>query len=304
MTTTAPTDLSATRLGVLGIRGQLLMAFGGIFAVFVTIFLVRGAIFQHYISLSEATATDHLDSITAARDMRDAVDDIAAAAGHSRLDDLPLDRAAIDASMKVFDQAMALQTTRMTLPGEDALTREIQVAWEKIREAVVAVCDSAESGRAAVLRARLQPAIREIRPMITRLSRMNADGIKSKNRAAQEGVAATRQRLYLVLLLGLIVAIGFAVMMAQRMVRPLGAMSASAKAIARGDFEQNLPVRSRDELGELSATFNRMAGELRRLRAMDADRLHRARPDCADGDRQPAGRGRNARGARQGGAGQ
>jgi diguanylate cyclase (GGDEF)-like protein len=70
------------------------------------------------------------------------------------------------------------------------------------------------------------------------------------------------------LLLGLI---GFA--MARHLVtRPLRRLIGAAEAIAAGAYERRVPVSSRDELGELAATFNRMAvavGEqTARLRAL------------------------------------
>jgi signal transduction histidine kinase len=123
---------------------------------------------------------------------------------------------------------------------------------------------------------RLAPLIREVRPMITRLSQMNAQGIKLRNSEIQEEAGATHRLLHLDLLLGLVAAIGFAVVMGRRVVRPLAALTASAKAIALGNLDQDLPVKSRDELGQLAATFNQMIGELKRFRASDADRLQRA----------------------------
>lgn len=44
---------------------------------------------------------------------------------------------------------------------------------------------------------------------------------------------------------------------------PVSVLSAGAKAITNGDLEMNLPVFAKDELGELSTTFNFMARRLR-----------------------------------------
>jgi signal transduction histidine kinase len=43
---------------------------------------------------------------------------------------------------------------------------------------------------------------------------------------------------------------------------PVRQMQKAAGAIARGDLSQRVPVRSRDELGDLALTFNHMAGSL------------------------------------------
>ncbi len=45
--------------------------------------------------------------------------------------------------------------------------------------------------------------------------------------------------------------------------KPLMVLTESAEAIGKGDLERRITVTSRDEVGELAATFNRMAAELK-----------------------------------------
>ena len=134
--------------------------------------------------------------------------------------------------------------------------------------------------------------------MINRLSQINSEAIKSNHEDLLQGAAKARRVLHVVLVLGLITAIGFATFMGRRMVGALIATTAAASAIARGDLDQDLPLTTRDELGELAATFNQMARELRRLRPLDADRLQPV-SDRSNGDRQPARRRGVVRGAAQ-----
>ncbi len=51
----------------------------------------------------------------------------------------------------------------------------------------------------------------------------------------------------------------------QFITRPLRAMAQAADRFARGDFEQRVPVDSRDEVGRLAESFNSMAEDLDRL---------------------------------------
>ena len=48
-------------------------------------------------------------------------------------------------------------------------------------------------------------------------------------------------------------------------VRPIGALTAAASAISRGDLAQSVPVESDDELGMLAQTFNAMTLQLQEL---------------------------------------
>jgi signal transduction histidine kinase len=70
-------------------------------------------------------------------------------------------------------------------------------------------------------------------------------------------------------------------LLAWGLVRPLRGLTAAAEGIARGDLSQRVPIASKDEVGELAATFNRMATALERAeelrRNMTADVAHELR---------------------------
>jgi two-component system sensor histidine kinase HydH len=78
---------------------------------------------------------------------------------------------------------------------------------------------------------------------------------------------AYRMRRRLVVLLGgvLCAALGVALLLADRMSRPLRALTRATKDIARvGQVRRPVRVSSHDEIGELAHAFNTMAGELKR----------------------------------------
>jgi signal transduction histidine kinase len=60
-------------------------------------------------------------------------------------------------------------------------------------------------------------------------------------------------------------------LLARAVAQPLRRLNLAASAVARGDLDQKVPVRSRDELGQLSRTFNDMTERLRAARQMQAD---------------------------------
>lgn len=51
-------------------------------------------------------------------------------------------------------------------------------------------------------------------------------------------------------------------LLVRQITRPLSSMTAASSRIARGDFSVRVPVQTQDELGDLAATFNRMAYSL------------------------------------------
>jgi signal transduction histidine kinase len=69
-----------------------------------------------------------------------------------------------------------------------------------------------------------------------------------------------------------------AILLASTLTRPLRELTAATKAVAQGDLEHQVPVRSKDELGELAASFNQMSADLAQAtalrRQMTADIAH------------------------------
>lgn len=80
--------------------------------------------------------------------------------------------------------------------------------------------------------------------------------------------ARARERLTIQLVLGLMlltILVGvLAALHTRRLLRPLAAVTARAKAVARGDLTPRKVVASNDEIGELAATFEGMVGAIKR----------------------------------------
>lgn len=74
--------------------------------------------------------------------------------------------------------------------------------------------------------------------------------------------------LTLTLLLALLSAMALAFVLSARLSAPLEALAEGTKAVASGDFSEMPTVRSRDELGALMRSFNRMTRQLAEARAV------------------------------------
>jgi two-component system sensor histidine kinase BaeS len=78
-----------------------------------------------------------------------------------------------------------------------------------------------------------------------------------------------------------VVALFLGIFLASTLTRPLRELISATRAVAQGDLEQRVPVRSRDELGELAMAFNQMNANLARSRdlrrQLTADIAHELR---------------------------
>jgi len=88
----------------------------------------------------------------------------------------------------------------------------------------------------------------------------------------------TNQALMFAILGALVVAVCIGILLARTLTRPLRALTNAAQNIAEGQLEQQVPVTSQDEIGQLAAAFNRMSQEVARVnhlrRQMTADIAH------------------------------
>ncbi len=65
-------------------------------------------------------------------------------------------------------------------------------------------------------------------------------------------------------LAGVAVALTIGFLLAGRLLKPIRLLTSASQALAQGRLDQQVPVTSRDELGQLTETFNQMSADLRR----------------------------------------
>lgn len=79
-----------------------------------------------------------------------------------------------------------------------------------------------------------------------------------------------------VMVLAVLLSVYLSYRLARSLMRPIQALTSSALALGDGDLDHDVPVTSRDELGELARTFNAMAARLRTYREAMTQRALRA----------------------------
>jgi two-component system sensor histidine kinase BaeS len=94
----------------------------------------------------------------------------------------------------------------------------------------------------------------------------------------QKYVDQINQAFWIAGLVGMLVALIFGSALARSFTRPIRDLTTATRALAVGKLEQKVPVRSKDELGELAQSFNQMSADLvsanQSRRQMTADIAH------------------------------
>ncbi len=98
-------------------------------------------------------------------------------------------------------------------------------------------------------------------------SRTSLGGLTIVTRISASAAYLTARQLLddlmLVSLIIVLIAAVFGVVVSRQITRPLERLSNAVKKIAKGDFDVNIAIKSSDEIGVLSNSFNNMAGELK-----------------------------------------
>ncbi len=118
-----------------------------------------------------------------------------------------------------------------------------------------------------------EPQFLQVRSNVPLSLARNAEAVEAAYRDYRE-LAISRdglKRIYVVtltfaLLMALFVAIAVAVTQSNLLAEPLANLAQATQAVARGDFSRQAPVKSRDELGVLTESFNSMTRQLAEAR--------------------------------------
>lgn len=99
-----------------------------------------------------------------------------------------------------------------------------------------------------------------------------------RNPAEEDYLARTSRALGLAAIVVMTIAVLVGIILTRLMIRPLRELTAAIQQVAGGKLQQQVPVRSRDEIGILAMQFNRMSADLARAnqlrQQMTADIAH------------------------------
>jgi signal transduction histidine kinase len=88
-------------------------------------------------------------------------------------------------------------------------------------------------------------------------------------------IARTRWQIFAFGLMAVLIASLSSVILAERITKPLQALTRGVAAVGHGDLTQRITIQTKDELGELAQAFNEMTAKLARVRELE-ERLRRA----------------------------
>jgi len=108
-------------------------------------------------------------------------------------------------------------------------------------------------------------AYQEVRGVLLRLKDRTAEIVASFAAESERLEQRTWSAVVIILAAGVLAALASAGFLAVRITRDLAHLSAAAAQVADGTFTGQLPIRRKDEVGELALAFQQMAQQLREI---------------------------------------
>ncbi len=177
-----------------------------------------------------------------------------------------------------FEEALKTELGNITLPGEGERAeslRQLYTAYVPVLQRVLDPAVPVEERRSLYFQ-KLLPTFQQIKRTANEITDINQENmVQAKDRARELAEDANR-RMALMLLLGTAFAGICVAFLSRATLGPLQRLTRAAGEMEGGNLDLTVPVTSRDELGQLAAAFNSMAGGLRDLRETDQARLLRA----------------------------
>ena len=179
----------------------------------------------------------------------------------------------------VFARNLNQEKGNITLPGERDMVERLSALsaqYHALSDTFFALGPERKAERTKFYFVRLLPTFRDIKREADAILDLNQKNMEDENGRARHAAAVSIRLMVVALLVAAATAGLIAMALSRSIVGPIQSVTFAARAMARGDLEQVVPVVSRDELGELAAAFNSMARTIREYNQAGTARLLRA----------------------------
>jgi len=214
-------------------------------------------------------------SITAAENMKEALERQESAAmffiaGHSGEA-----RSQLATCGAAFSQGYEVASHNITEPGESEVVADINAKYRSYKSELERILNapSTAADKSNIYFQRLEPQFVSLKNSLDDLLHLNQQAMVAANDRAISESRRAEISTALTTALALALAVLFAWRFTRYVVNPISMLARKAKRIGEGDFDQNISIISKDEIGMLAIEFDKMLVRLRDLRKSDYGRL-------------------------------
>ncbi len=262
---------------MLGLRQKLSLGFGGLLLI---ILIIGIQSISHLTQLGQSIDVilrENYRSVIACQEMKESLERMDSGILFVLLGEKAKGTELIQKNEAVFEKALHAELNNITLPEEGKKAHHLQDLFKQYQATLhemQGIGKPVHQKRDAYFN-RLFPLFVQIKETADEILQMNQKNMSDANNLARRSAASAKRQMYIFLLAGMLVAVGFVLFTGRWILRPIRRLIRSAEEIKQGNLELVVESDSRDEIGQLSEAFNEMALALRESRRSDQTRLTR-----------------------------
>ena len=262
---------------MLGLRQKLSLGFGGLLLIILCIGIQS---ISHLTQLGQSIDVilrENYRSVIACQEMKESLERMDSGVLFVLLGEKEKGTELIQKNEATFKKALQAELDNITLPEEGRKAHHLQDLFKQYQATLhemQGLKTSANQQRDAYF-SKLFSLFVQIKETADEILQMNQKNMSDANNLARRSAASAKRQMYILLLAGMLVAVGFVLFTGRWILRPIRRLIRSAEEIKQGNLELVVQSDSRDEIGQLSEAFNEMALALRESRRSDQTRLTR-----------------------------
>jgi NtrC-family two-component system sensor histidine kinase KinB len=262
---------------MLGLRQKLSLGFGGLLLIILIIGIQSIIYLTRLGSSIDVILRENYRSVIACQEMKEALERMDSGILFISLGEKQQGTELIQKNQTVFERALQLELNNITLPGEGEKAHRLKDLFQQYKETLHEIQgpETSMGQKRDAYFNKLFPLFLQIKQTADTILQVNQKNMSDANNWARSNAAAAKRQMYILLLAGMIVAVGFVLFTGRWILKPVNRLIRSAQEIKQGNLELVIQSNSRDEIGQLSKTFNEMASALRESRRSDQKKLVR-----------------------------
>jgi NtrC-family two-component system sensor histidine kinase KinB len=257
------------------LRNRLWLGFGSLLLILLLVSVLSMIVFTRYSRALERVFSENYDSAMYCDAMKASLDQLNTRAQRMLWLGPAAQKIDFLYSESAFESNLKSQMHNCTLPGELDATNRIAELWRDYK-AHYDLFNSADTGRVNLYEKDLLLRYDDLMQVAQHVADMNMSNMISVDGQVKRTLVRVRDALLILVVTGTVLATIVVWTAGVSILRPLRNFTHSARQIGKGNLDLTLPIRSRDEIGELSQAFNSMISQLRELKRIDHDRIMRS----------------------------
>jgi len=253
---------------MIGIRRKLILAFGSLLGIVILNGILTITQIETLRDAIDVILKENYQSVVACQDMKESIERMDSGLLFS-LAGKQADGALLVERFKAeFMSSLKRELGNITLPGEQEKAERIRTLFEEYSKAIEFVIDLSIpwTERQSAFFEKVQPLFNEIKALSQDVLKMNQENMTDANNFARQVASTAYRRMYAVISVSGFLAVVFICLADRRLLRPVNRLIDSTNEVRLGNLDLVLEKKSKDEIGQLTESFNTMTAVLRQHR--------------------------------------